>query len=76
MILGGFAAIAGFMWEPLGKLLLYLSLPFLLFFEFITNFFANLKGSLVLQNPPWQFVASYYLILVSVLFFGFQKRAK
>jgi competence protein ComEC len=74
MILGGFAAIIAFIFEPLAKLLLYLCLPFLLFFEFICNFFANLKGSLVLQNVPWQLVAAYYLILVSVLAFGFQKR--
>jgi competence protein ComEC len=74
MILGGFAAILTFIFAPLAKLLLYLCLPFLLFFEFICNFFAHLSGSLSLQNVPWQLVAAYYLILVSVLTFGFQKR--
>lgn len=74
MILGGFAAILAFVFEPLFKLLLYLCLPFLLFFEAIVNFFAGLNGSLSLQNVPWQLVAAYYLILIAVLAFGFQKR--
>jgi competence protein ComEC len=74
MILGGFAAIIAFVFEPLAKLLLYLCLPFLLFFEAIVNFFAGLNGSLSLQNVPWQLVVAYYLILIAVLAFGFQKR--
>jgi len=73
MILGGFAAIIAFVFEPLARLLLYLCLPFLLFFERIANFFAGLKGALVLQNVPWQFVVAYYLILIAILAFGFQK---
>jgi competence protein ComEC len=73
MILGGFAAIVAFIFEPLAKLLLYLCLPFLLFFELTANFFAGLKGSLALQNVPWQFVAAYYLILTAILAFAFQK---
>jgi competence protein ComEC len=72
MILGGFAAIIAFVCEPLARLLLYLCLPFLLFFEAITNFFAGLKGSISLQNAPWQFIASYYLILISILIFAFK----
>jgi competence protein ComEC len=73
MILGGFAAIIAFVFEPLARLLLYLCLPFLLFFERIANLFAGLKGALVLQNVPWQFVVAYYLILIAILAFGFQK---
>jgi len=73
MILGGFAAIAAFIFAPLARLLLYLCLPFLLFFEAVANFFAGLKGASTFQNVPWQLVAAYYLILVSVLIFAFQK---
>jgi competence protein ComEC len=72
MILGGFAAIIAFVSEPLARLLLYLCLPFLLFFEAVANFFAGLSGSISLQNVPWQFVAGYYLILVSILAFAFK----
>jgi competence protein ComEC len=73
MILGGFAAILAFISEPLARLLLYLCLPFLLFFEFVANFFANLKGALILQNVPWQLAAGYYFILIAILAFAFQK---
>jgi competence protein ComEC len=74
MILGGFAAIIAFLFEPLTKFLLYLCLPLLLYFEAVANFFANLGGSLILQNVPWQFMAAYYLILISILVFVFQKK--
>jgi competence protein ComEC len=73
MILGGFAAIVAFVFEPLAKFLLYLCLPFLLFFELTANFFVGLSGSFTFQNAPWQFVVAYYLILVSILIFAFQK---
>jgi hypothetical protein len=73
MILGGFAAIAAFVFAPVSKLLLYLCLPFLSYFEFITGFFANLKGSVTLQNLPWQLSVAYYLFLVSILAFVYKK---
>lgn len=73
MILGGFAAILAFVFKPLAIILLYLCLPFLLFFEAVVNYFAGLPGSLVLQNFPWQLVVGYYLILISILAFAFQK---
>jgi competence protein ComEC len=76
MILGGFAAILTFIFEPLAKLLLYLCLPFLLFFEAVISFFAGLSGAISLQNVPWQFVAGYYLLLIAILAFGFQKMQK
>ncbi|HUD09572.1 MAG TPA: ComEC/Rec2 family competence protein, partial [Patescibacteria group bacterium] len=74
MILGGFAAILTFIFEPLTQLLLYLCLPFLLFFEAVANFFARLSGSVSLQNVPWQLVVGYYLILGAILAFAFQKQ--
>jgi competence protein ComEC len=73
MILGGFAAIIAFVFAPLTKLLLYLCLPFLIYFQSIANFFAGLKGTLTVQNLPWQLTAAYYLLLISALIFGFKK---
>jgi competence protein ComEC len=73
MILGGFAAILAFVSKPLAIILLYLCLPFLLFFEAIVNFFAGLNGSLVLENAPWQFAVTYYLVLIAILAFAFKK---
>jgi len=73
MILGGFAAILAFVFSPLSKFLLYLCLPFLIYFQVVADFFANLKGSINIQNLPWQLTVAYYLLLVSVLVFVFQK---
>lgn len=73
MILGGLAALVAFIYEPLAKFMLYLCLPLLSYFELVANFFANLKGSITLQNVPWQLIVAYYLILISILIFSFQK---
>jgi competence protein ComEC len=73
MILGGFAAIASFVFAPLSRVLLYLCLPFLIYFQSITGFFAGLKGSLIVQSLPRQLTAAYYLLLISLLVFAFQK---
>lgn len=73
MILGGIAAIVSFVFAPLARVLLYLCLPFLLYFQFIAGFFANLKGVIILQNLPWQLTVAYYLFLISILFFVFKK---
>ena len=73
MILGGLAAILAFVFKPLVIILLYLCLPFLLFFEAVVNYFAGLPGALVLQNASWQLVVGYYLILIAILAFAFQK---
>jgi len=74
MILGGFAAIISFVFAPLARLLLYLCLPFLMYFQAVAGFFASLKGSLIIQNLPWQLTVAYYLLLVSVLVFAFKKK--
>jgi competence protein ComEC len=73
MILGGFAAILSFIFLPLAKFLLYLCLPFLLYFQMISEFFANLKGSITIQNLPWQLALAYYLFLISALVFAFKR---
>jgi competence protein ComEC len=73
MILGGFAAIVSFIFAPISKLLLYLCLPFLVYFQSIVSFFAGLKGSLTVQNLPWQLTVAYYLLLISGLVFVFKK---
>jgi competence protein ComEC len=67
MVLGGFAAIAAFVFSPLAQLLLYLCLPFLAYFQSITGFFAGLRGSLSVQNLPWQLTLAYYLSLIALL---------
>jgi competence protein ComEC len=73
MILGGLAAILAFVFKPLAIILLYLCLPFLLFFEAVANYFAGLSGVISIENVPWQFAFGYYLVLIAVLAFASQK---
>lgn len=73
MILGGFAAIAAFVFEPLAHFILYLCLPFLIYFQLIANFFAGLSGRFTFQNLPWQLIVGYYLILGSILVLAFRR---
>jgi competence protein ComEC len=73
MVLGGAAAVASLVFAPLSKYILLLSLPLLAFFEAIVKYFAGLPGVLVVDTVPLPFVASYYLILVSVLIFAVGK---
>ena len=67
MVLGGVGAIIGIIIEPLGQIFLYLSLPFLLFFEKTVLVFAGLGGSVEISLIPWQVIVGYYLILGSVV---------
>lgn len=67
MVLGGLASLTGLILEPSGKIFLYLSLPFLIYFEKIVSFFAGF-GQIDL-NFPWQFAIGYYLILLAIVFY-------
>ncbi len=65
MIIGGVSAIVSFIFEPIASLLLYLSLPLLIFFESVVKFFSNLSGTIKIENLSWQIIAGYYCILIS-----------
>lgn len=68
MILGGIGAILGILIAPIGQLFLLLSVPLLLYFETVTNFFAN-QGIIKFQSISWQLVLGYYFILFSIVYF-------
>jgi len=70
MILGGVGAILGMIFEPLGSILVYLCLPFLLFFQKIVLFFGVLNGVLTVQNLPPSFILGYYLLLLALIFYS------
>lgn len=66
MILGGIGAFFVVI-EPIGKLFLYLSLPLLVYFEWVVNAFAELWGKFHIENIPWEFIVGYYLIVGSLI---------
>jgi len=75
MVLGGFGAIISFVFLPLGKIFLLLSLPFLIYFEKVVVFFSGLPGLINIQSLPWQLAVGYYLFLLSFFLFLKKKEA-
>lgn len=67
MAVGGIGAIIGLIFMPLGKLIIYACYPLLLYFESIVNIFGKIGGLITIQSIPWQFVAGYYCIALSLL---------
>ncbi len=76
MVFGGIGAILGMVFWPLGQLFLYLSLPFLIYFEKIVNLFSGIGGVVSVNNFEWPFITAYYLFLASFIIFFKQKDAK
>jgi len=67
MMVGGVGAIIGLILPQLGQLLIYLCYPLLLYFEGIVNFFGKIGGVISIKALPWEFIAGYYCLLVSIL---------
>lgn len=71
MVFGGIATLLGIVVAPLGKLVLFLSLPLLLLVEKVVAYFGTLQlGKLTLASIPWPLIAGYYLLLGSLVLLG------
>lgn len=66
MILGGVGAVLGLILEPFGSFFLYLSLPFLIYFEKVVNVFAGF-GEMNLSINSWPFILGYYSLLTAFI---------
>lgn len=75
MAIGGAAAILSFIFYPIAKLLLYLSLPFLIYFETIIRLFSQFEWSLSFSAIPLPLIIGYYCILFSFVLFWQKKYA-
>lgn len=73
MMLGSLAIISGLLFAPLGKLFLFLSYPFLWYFEILINFFGSSGWVLTLPQLPVVFWIGYYVLLISVVLFNWKK---
>lgn len=74
MILGGLGVIFGLIIEPVGKLFLYLALPFLLYFEKAVTIFAGFGGIVNVDRFPWQLAVGYYLVLTGVIIYSYSRK--
>ncbi len=66
MIIGGVSGLAGLIYDPLGYLLSYLSIPFLLYFEKTVELFSGLTNGMSILDIPGLVILGYYLILASL----------
>lgn len=69
LFIGSVAALIGLIIPWMGQALLYLALPFLLFFEVIISFFGRQDSLLTITDWNWQLSVGYYLLLCGFLFF-------
>lgn len=72
MIIGGFAAIAGMIWLPLGKIIASVAWIPLAYTTKIVEFFSGLRGFglINIQLDLWQAVVLIVVVVLSVLFRG------
>lgn len=67
MIIGGISTIISFIFEPVGRLVLYFSIPFLLYFTKIVEVFGNFSGEINIENLSFLVIAGYYLIIFAII---------
>jgi competence protein ComEC len=75
MVLGALGAIWGMLWGEIGGLFVWVSLPFLWYFERVVSFFADQGWVWRVDNIPWQVGAGYYFILMGIVV-GFSESKK
>lgn len=72
-IFGGLGAIVGLVFEPVGRLFVYLCWGFLILFIEVVNFFGRIQlFSFSFENVPILFGVGYYLLLIGVLLLYYQ----
>lgn len=69
MIIGGLASVFGLIFDPIGRLLIYLVLPFLLYFESIVNFLGERITAINLSIFPLHLAIGYYLLVLGLILF-------
>lgn len=74
MTFGAMGLIAGIFFEPLGVLFLYLSMPFLWYFEWVVSFFGGFGLNWVVEGLGWEVVVGYYLVVAGWLVFLRKRR--
>lgn len=64
MALGGLAFVFGIAVPFLAKTLLYMSLPFLIYFKHVSGYLALLPGVINISSLPLEFSIGYYALLL------------
>ncbi len=69
MIFGALAVVGGLVFVPLGRFFAWLAFPFLIYFEKVVSFFADLNWVWKMEGLSWYLAVGYYLILAAVVMF-------
>lgn len=69
MIIGGASALLSFLIEPIGTVMLYFSVPFLLYFTKIVEIFGGFSGQISIKSLPIMCIAGYYLIIIGLIIY-------
>jgi predicted membrane metal-binding protein len=75
MILGSLAAALGFVYRPLAGVILYLSLPLLVYIEFVVEQFARIPIYLIFGGVSLFLVIGYYFIFFAIYLLFRSKRS-
>ncbi|HSA84100.1 MAG TPA: ComEC/Rec2 family competence protein [Patescibacteria group bacterium] len=67
MVLGVLGVVIGLIFAPIGKIIIFLTIPFLWFFETAVSFFGGFGLNFVVDEFPWQLTVGYYFVLSSFL---------
>lgn len=71
MIISGAGILISFIFQPVGALVIQLSLPLLWYFRTVAMYFGKLNWNLQITSFPAAFIAAYYMLLIAgVLFFN------
>jgi len=73
MIFGALGVVGGLIFVPLGRFFIWLSFPFLLYFEKIVSFFADLHWVWEIASFSIVFTVAYYFILMAIVL-AFKKK--
>lgn len=67
MMLGGAGALIGLVIPALGSVFLYLSMPFLWYFEWIVSLFSRFQEFKTFQELPFSLILGYYFLLAGII---------
>ena len=76
MVVGLLSSVMGFIFKPISQLILYLGLPFLLFFEKSVTFFGEHAALVEVLDVSLATTIGYYVLILSVFLFVWTKNKK
>ncbi len=74
MIIGGAGALLSIVSPILAAPILFLAIPFLVYFKTVVLLFSRVPLELQVHEIPWSIVAGYYLIILSAILYIYKKK--